>query len=274
MRKRAKSEFEKSFYKLMNNSVFGKTMENLRKRTHIELVNNPKRIKHLCAKPSFKSFKIFNENLIAVHMAKTKLVLNRPIHVGCSILDNSKILMYDFHYNYIKTKYNDKAKLLFTDTDSLCYEIETEDIYADMLQDQQLFDTSDYDPNHFLYSCDNKKVLGKMKDECAGSVVDEFVGLRSKMYSLIYRDRELKEKKTAKGVKRKVVEAKLRHETYKACLFGSKIEMCKMNQIRSYSHQLYSISMNKIGLSPYDDKRYVLENGRDTLAHGHYKTCV
>jgi hypothetical protein len=274
MRKLAKSDFEKAFFKLMNNSVFGKTMENLRKRTRIELVNKSDRLKYMCAKPSFKSFKIFNENLIAVHMAKTKLVLNRPIYVGCSILDISKILMYDFHYNYVKTKYEDKAKLLFTDTDSLCYEIETDDIYVDMLNDRHLFDTSDYQANHFLYSCENKKVLGKMKDECAGSVIEEFVGLRCKMYSLIYKNTKhvTREKKTAKGVKRKVVEARLKHDLYKACLFESKIEMCSMNQIRSYNHQLYSVSMKKIGLSPYDDKRYVLKNGQDTLAHGHYAT--
>ena len=272
MRKNAKSDFEKNFFKLMNNSVFGKTMENLRKRTNIELVNNPKRIKKICAKPSFKSFKIFNESLVAVHQAKTKLLLNRPIYVGASILDMSKILMYDFHYNYIKDKYDNRAKLLFTDTDSLCYEIETEDIYKDMLQDRHLFDTSDFDQDHFLYSCENKKVLGKMKDECASSIVNEFVGLRSKMYSILSEGTNTSEKKTAKGIKRKVVEIKLRHCTYKSCLLDNKIEMCSMNQIRSYDHQLYSISMRKIGLSPYDDKRYVLDNGCDTLAHGHYKT--
>lgn len=268
MRKQAKSDFEKNFFKLMNNSVFGKTMENLRKRTNIQLVNSPKRMKKLCAKPSFKTFKIFNENLTAAHMAKTKLVLNRPIYVGCSILDISKILMYDFHYNFIKNRYNDGAKLLFTDTDSLCYEIETADIYSDMLNDRHLFDTSDYDRTHFLYSDDNKKVLGKMKDECAGSVVDEFVGLRSKMYSLSYGT---KAKKTAKGVKRRVVDVKLKHDHYRECLFEHKREDCTMNQIRSFNHQLYSITVNKIGLSPFDDKRYVLENGCDTLALGHYQ---
>ena len=93
MRKNTKSDFEKNFFKLMNNSVFGKTMENLRKRTNIELVDNPKRIKKICAKPSFKSFKIFNDSLVAVHQDKTKLLLNRPIYVGASILDMSKILM-------------------------------------------------------------------------------------------------------------------------------------------------------------------------------------
>ena len=128
----------------------------------------------------------------------------------------------------------------------MCYEIETEDIYKDMLQDRHLFDTSDFDKDHFLYSCENKKVLGKIKDECASSIVNEFVGLRNKMYSILSEGTNISEQKTA--IKRKVVETKLRHCTYKSCLLDSKIEMCSMNQIRSYDHQLYSISMRKISL--------------------------
>ena len=137
-----------------------------------------------------------------------------------------------------------------------------------MQQAIHLFDTSNYAKTHALYNTTNNKVLGKMKDECGGVVVDEFVGLRSKMYSLAYGNTE---KKTAKGVKRKVVENKLPHTTHTECLMESRVEMCSMNHIRSYNHQLYSIKLNKIGLSPYDDNRYVLENGVDTLAHGHCK---
>ena len=123
MRKEAKLDFEKDFFKLMNNAVFGKTMENLRNRTNIQLVNNSKKMIKLCAKPAFKFFKIFNEDLVGVHMAKLKLKLNKPIYVGASFPDLSKILMYDYHYNHIMLKYGANAKLLFTDTDSLCYEI-------------------------------------------------------------------------------------------------------------------------------------------------------
>ena len=195
----AKSSFEKDFYKLMNNSVFGKTMENKRKRSDIQLVNNEARMKKLVSKPSFKSFRIFNEDLAGVHMLKTNLVLDKPIYVGAAVLDLSKILMYEFHYNYVVSKYGANAKLLFTDTDSLCYEIQTGDVYKDMFVDRYLYDTSDYDVTHYLYSTENKKVIGKMKDECCGKVVEEFVGLRSKMYSLLY---EGEEKKTAKGIKK------------------------------------------------------------------------
>ena len=165
-RKDAKNATEKDFFKLMNNSVFGKTMENLRKRVNVELVNTEKRVKKLTAKPTFQAFKIFHEDLAAMHMKKVKIVLNRPTYVGFCILDISKLLMYDFHYNHMKVNYGEGVKLLFTDTDSLCYEIHTNDIYSDMATHIEFYDTSDYPSNHPLYSNVNKKVLGKMKDEC------------------------------------------------------------------------------------------------------------
>jgi len=131
-RKQSRNEFEKDFYKLMNNSVFGKTMENIRNRVDVQLVKNEEQAQKLVNKPNFESFKIFSENLIACHMKKTKLRFDKPIYVGMSILELSKTLMYDFHYNHIKNKYNENAKLLFTDTDSLCYYIQTNDVYKDM----------------------------------------------------------------------------------------------------------------------------------------------
>ena len=144
-------------------------------------------------------------DLAAVNLKKTKLYLNRPIYVGLSILDLSKVLMYQFHYEHMKPKYGYNAKLLFTDTDSLCYEIKTDDIYQDMLQDINLFDTSEYGQSHPLYNLANKKVLGKMKDETHGIPIQEFVGLRPKMYSILYTENDkLVEKKTAKGIKKSV----------------------------------------------------------------------
>ena len=253
-RKHAANDFEKDFYKLMNNSVFGKTMENLRKRVKVNLVNDKKRLTKLTAAPSFDYFRIFSEDLAAVNMKKTKLYLNRPIYVGFAILDLSKVLMYQFHYEYMKPKYDYKAKLLFTDTDSLCYEIKTDDVYQDMLQNIDLFDTSEYARDHPLYSPTNKKVLGKMKDETHGIPIQEFVGLRPKMYSILYMENDKQvEKKTAKGIKKSVTKRKLRHANYKECLFEKKRTMTSMNQIRSQYHEIYSIKLNKIGLSPYDD---------------------
>jgi hypothetical protein len=267
MRKRATNDFEKDFFKLMNNCIFGKSLQNVRKHINVLLVHTERRMKKLCAKPNFDAAVIFNEDLAGVHMKKVQVNLNQPLYVGFSILDLLKRVVYDFHYNYIKTKYGSKAKLLMTDTDSLCYEIETDDLYKDMLRDAHFFDTSNYPPDHPNYSKDNMKVLGKMKDEYGGIPVKEYVGLRSKMYSMDRADGE--EKKTAKGISTHVTKKRLRHTHYIECLFEEKLKFTKMNQIRSYNHQLYSIRLNKIGLSPYDDKRFVLDNMCDTLAHGH-----
>ena len=156
-RKHTKNSFEKDFFKLMNNSIFGKTMENLRKRVDVRLVTDEKKLDKLTSKPTFVSSKIFNENLMAVHKVKETLTLNRPAYVGMCILDLSKTLMYDFHYNYIKKKYDNRARLLFTDTDSLTYEIESEDVYKDFWNDKDMFDNSDY-PESSPYYCNvNKK---------------------------------------------------------------------------------------------------------------------
>ena len=167
-RKNAKNNFEKDFFKLMNNSVFGKTMENIRKRVDVRLVTDENKLLKLASKPTYVSSKIFNENLVAVHKIKETLTLNRPAYVGMCILDLSKTLMYDFHYKHIKKNYGDKAKLLFTDTDSLTYEIEAEDIYQDFWNDKDKFDNSDYPESSPYFDKANKKVIGKFKDEAAG----------------------------------------------------------------------------------------------------------
>ena len=167
----------------MNNSVFGKTMENIRKRVDVRLVTDKKQLLKMAAKPTYVSCKIFNKNLVAVHKIKETLTLKTPAYVSMCILDLSKTLMYDFHYNYIKKKYGKKAQLLFTDTDSLCYEIEAEDVYQDFWNDKDQFDNSDYPKNSQYFDHTNKKVIGKFKDEASGIPILEFVGLRSKMYS-------------------------------------------------------------------------------------------
>ena len=266
-RKNAKNDFEKDFFKLMNNSVFGKTMENIRKRVDVRLVTDEKKLLKLTSKPTYVSSKIFNENLVAVHKIKETLTLNRPAYVGMCILDLSKTLMYDFHYKYIKEKYGEKAKLLFTDTDSLTYEIEAKDVYKDFFKDKDKFDNSDYPEYSPFFYKENKKVIGKFKDEAAGIPIIEFVGLRSKMYSYI-KDNQ-KGGKTAKGIKKNVIKNNIIHDDYKETLFNNKQMYHKMKTIRSENHQLGSYELNKVSLSCFDDKRYIHNNGIDSYAYGH-----
>ena len=268
-RKEAKNEFEKDFFKLMNNSVFGKTMENIRKRVDVRLVANPQKLAKLVSKPTFVSSKIINEDMVVVHKIKECITLNKPAYVGMSILDLSKTLMYDFHYNYIKRKYGHRAVLCFTDTDSLTYEIQTEDVYKDLWKDKDLFDNSGYLPSSPFYDSANKKVIGKMKDEAGGVPITEFVGLRSKMYS--YTKEDGKGGKTAKGVKKCVIKKNITHENYKETLFQQQQLHHKMKTIRSAKHRLYSYEINKTSLSCFDDKRYISDDGVHTLAYGHIK---
>ena len=272
LRAKATNTFEKDFFKLMNNSVFGKTMENIRNRVDIKLITNEKEAKKLISKPNFHHRTIFTENLIAVHMKKTKVYYNKPIYLGMCILDLSKTLMYDFHYNYIKKKYGEGANLLFTDTDSLAYEIDTEDFYKDINPDvERLFDTSNYPANHEsgIKVGTNKKVPGMFKDEAGGKQILEFVGLRAKLYS--YRMKDYEEKK-CKGVKKAVVRKSIKFEDYKKCLLDGQAIHRTMNIIRSHQHEIYSERVNKVALSREDDKRIILEDGIHTLAHGHHKS--
>ena len=266
-RKNAKNDFEKDFFKLMNNSVFGKTMENIRKRVDVRLVTDEKKLLKLTSKPTYVSSKIFNENLVAVHKIKETLTLNRPAYVGMCILDLSKTLMYDFHYNHIKDKYGDKAKLLFTDTDSLTYEIEANDVYKDFFKDKDKFDNSDYPKYSPFFYKKNKKVIGKFKDEANGIPIIEFVGLRSKMYSYIKDNK--KGGKTAKGIKKNVIKNNIMHDDYKETLLNNKQMYHKIKTIISENHQLGSYELNKVSLSCFDDKRYIHEDGIKSYAYGH-----
>ena len=245
-------------------------MENIRKRVDVRLVTDQKKLSKLASKPTFVNSKIFSEDLVAVHKIKEILTLDRPAYVGMCILDLSETLMSVFHYNYVKSRYNNKAKLLFTDTDSLCYEIETKDIYKELWEDKQLFDNSVYPKDSLYFSVENKKVIGKFKDEAAGMPIREFIGLRSKMYSYV-KDNG-KNEKTAKGVRKYVIKKNITHDNYKDCLLNGKQMLHSMRTIRSDRHQIGSYELNKISLSCFDDKRYILADGKTSYAYGHYKT--
>ena len=158
LRAAARSEFEKDFFKLMNNAVYGKTCENMKKRTDIQLLTDEDKAKKLAEKPNCLGFKIFSENLVGVNMRKVKVVINKPFYVGFAVLELSKLHMYDFHYNYMVPKYGAKAQLLFTDTDSLMYLLETEDAYLDIFNDRHLFDLASYPKSSPFFDATNNKV--------------------------------------------------------------------------------------------------------------------
>ena len=279
-------------------------MENVRKRVNIEVLQAPaqrKKIRRLIAKPTFKRFVIFGEGeespeeeileedadgmvddeameaedeeddsfktrcIVGVENRKVAVTLNKPVYIGMCVLDLSKHLMYDFFYNHLKKKYADKVKLLYTDTDSVIIQVETADIYEDMKSTASEYDTSNYAPDHPLFSNENKKVVGKMKDELGGKIMKEFIGLRSKMYS--YTGEE--SGKRAKGVKKAVLKKTITHDDYKECLLNQQLFRREMTGLRSHGHQIYGESVQKLALSPLDTKRYILSDGINTLAFGH-----
>jgi len=285
-RAKAKNDFEKDFFKLMNNAVFGKTMENLRKRQKISLVQpetHPKKYCKLISDPSFKSRRIFNDNLVAIHRRQTQARLNRPIYVGMSVLELSKLCMYEFYYDTLKEKYNDKVKLLYTDTDSLIILLETEDVNKELINMADQFDFSDYPLDHPIRKelgeeniIKNKKVPGKFKDECNGKIISNFIGLRPKMYSVIMvgedKNNPKHGKRRAKGVPSKIVKKEFDHQRFYKTLFDNKYkDTVTFKTIRSSNHIINTIEVTKTGLSPMDDKKWIADDGITMLAYGDYR---
>ena len=234
-------------------------MENVRKRVDVKLLRSDEEEKILkyVAKPTFARQEIFNPFLVGIQNRKEKVLLNKPIYVGMSVLDLNKHLMYDFYYNHLKKLYTHNIQLLYTDTDSVIVHIKTDDIYADMLKHADLYDTSNYAPGHPLFSVKNKKVIGKFKDELGGKVMSEFVGIRPKMYSYAGEDSG----KRAKGVKKSVLKNTISHDDYKTCLLDKKVHSRDMPGLRSYNHTIHGETVNKVALAPLDTKRYILDDG-------------
>ena len=220
LRKKASKDFEKDFFKLMNNAVFGKTMENVRKHRDIKLVKADHKRNKLVSEPNYHTMKLISENLSIIEMKKVKVKMKKSIYLGLSILEISKILMYEFWYDYVKKKYGDMVKLCYMDTDSLIMNIKTNDFCKDIAQDnEERFDTSNYDVDRTLPKGKNKKVIGLMKDKLGGGIITEFVALRPKTYS--YMTDEFIEMKKAKGTKKCVIKKMLKFEDYKKCLFDN-----------------------------------------------------
>ena len=204
LRKKASNDFEKDFFKLMNNAVFGKTMENVRKHRDIKLVKTDHKRNKLVSEPSYHTMKLISENSSIIEMKKVKVKMKKPMYLGLSILEISKIIMYEFWYDYVKKKYGDMVKLCYMDTDSLIMNIKTKYFYKGIAQDvEERLDTSNYDVDRRLPNRKNKKVIGLMKDELGGGIITEFVALRPKTYS--YMNEQFIEMKKAKTTKKCVI---------------------------------------------------------------------
>ena len=268
LRKFAKDDFEKDLFKLMNNAVFGKTMENIRKHNNIKLVTMDKKRSKLVSEPNYHTINYISEDLSIIEMNKTRVKMNKPIYLGLSILDISKILMHEFWYDYIKRKYGNDLKLCYMDTDSFVMNNKIEDFYKDIANDvEKWFDTSNYEVNRPLPTAKIKKVIGLMKDELGGKIITELVPLRPKTYSYLTDDG--KEDKKAKGTKKCVIKRMIKFNDYKFCLLKYEVILKSQQRCISKKHDVYTENINKIALSNNDDKRIVSSDKITSYPYGY-----
>ena len=269
-RREATCQHMKNFFKLMINSIYGKCVEDVFNYRDIQICLDQKKFDKLIADPRFQRASIHSENFVTVEMKKAIHNMNRPRYVGITILALAKVHLYHFHYDVIK-KYFPNTRLLFTDTDSLTYEISHPpevDIYS-VLKKTGCVDFSNFPPDHPHFSNEFELTPGFWKDECHSTCVREFVGLRSKMYSFLYENGGVKS--TAKGVQKSYQKHYLNHEEYKRVLFNRSMNHVEnINIVTDGHHNLYTVKRSKVGLNPLNDKRYISHHG-DSLAFGHYK---
>ena len=268
LRKLAKNDFEKDLFKLMNNSVFGKTMENIRKHRDIKLVTTDRKRSKLVSEPNYHTINLISEHLSIIEMKKTKVKMNKPIYLGLSILEISKTLMYEFWFDYMKPKYNNDVKLCYMDTDSFIMNIKANDFYKNIANDvENRFDTSNYEVNRPLPTGKNKKIIGLMKDYLGGKIITEFVTLRPKTYSFLTDDG--KEDKKAKGKKKCLIKNMIKFNDYKKCLLNVEVMLKPQQRFISKKHDVYTENINKIARSNNDDKRIVSSNKITSYPYGY-----
>ena len=274
LRKLAKGEFEKDLFKLMKNVLFGKTMENIRKHRDIKLVTTNKRRSKLVSEPNYHTINYISEDLSIIEMNKARVKMNKPIYLGLLILDISKILMYEFWYDYMKPKYGNDVKFCYMDTDCFVMNIKTNDFYKDIANDVECkFDTSNYEVNRPLPMGKNKKVTGLMKDELGGKIITEFVTLRPKTYSYLTDDG--KEDKKAKGTKKCVIKRMIKFNDYKICSLKNEVILKSLQRFISKKQGVYTENINKIVLSNNDDKRIVSSDKITSYPYGYKgKKCI
>ena len=277
-----KNDFEVNLYKLMNNAIFGKTMEDVRKRLKVKFTSEEDKMIAIASHPTFKNFKMFDGGLAAFHVAQLTCQLNKPVFVGQAVLDISKTLTYEFFYGHLKQKYGGDVTLLYTDTDSLIVEIKSLNVYQDQWEHRDLFDLGEY-PEGFFQDKTNAKVPGKFKDEAKGKPITEFIGLSSKMYSYVVAERRdpdedavvprpRGEVKKAKGITRATLNG-VTHLNYKQCIYVDCLLQMQQKTMKSVKQRIGVYSNLKVTLSPLDSKRYILD-GITSYAYGHKKNTL
>ena len=235
----------------------------------MKLVTSEQKYKKYVMKLNLKDGRPFSKHLFAVEMGNTEIKMDRSVYFGQVILDLSKMLTYEFHYDYMRPKYDSKAKLCYIDTDSFVYEIETEDFYRDIAKDVETrFDTSGYskDKNRPLPIGKNKKVVGVMKDELGGKIMIEIVALRTKIYAYNRKIDKKVEDKCCKGTKKCVVVEGLTFDDYKTCLFDDETIHREQMLFENKKHEVYTVNKHKVALNRDDDKRLAQADGITTLA--------
>ena len=287
LRKNSKNDLEKDLFKLMNNAIFGKSMENVLNRSNIKLVNsNPEKLLKLIKQPNFQNAYEISNRLVIVESRPIKTVFNKLIYMGAVILKTSKLHMYEFWYNHLKVKYDDKIQLIYTDTDSFVIEVETDDIYKDMYEDKHLYDFSDYPKDHLNYDVVNKKVYGIFKDDLNGKIITEFTADKPKMYSYEYIDNYLDILKNCESDEYKLIKSKIhsneyidnytilnknehkgikicvdqKHNEYKRALYKEELIYKEFYNLQLNKQKIYLDKINKIALNPFDSKRHWIDN--------------
>ena len=260
----------------MNNSVFAKTMKNVRNHGDIKIVTTNKQRNKFASEPNYHSPKYISKDLLIMEIKKVEVKMNKPVYLAQAILDISKTLMYKFWYDYIKRKYVDNARLCYTDTDSFIINIKTKDFYKDISNDiKEWYDTSNYDENdkRLLPIGKNIKVMGLFKDELGGKIMTEFLALRAKAYAYLMEDDT--EPKKAKGMNTCIIKTELIFENYRESLFNNKIILKSQQRFKNDHHIVYTEEVNKIVLSSNDDKRLQTFNKVTTYPYGTnaFKVC-
>ena len=270
LRTNAKNDFEKAYFKLKNNSSFGKTMENIRKHRDIKLVNNKKR-KFLASEPNYHATKHISEDLLIMEMKKHELYMNKGIYLGQAILDISKTLMYEFWYDYIKPKYANNVELCYMETDSFVMKIKTDDFHKGINNDvDKSFDTSNFDANDNrpLPIGKNKKLIGKFKDDLGGKIMSQFCALKANTY--VFKLDNGNEVKKAKGTKKCLAKRHITLDDYAKTPFNDNKLLRSQFTFKIDHHKIYTQKINKIASNYFDDKRIQCNDKITTYPYGYF----